>query len=266
MVSLGGLALTTTREHCGIQKYERTGRKARLDNRICIICSALIRKAFGGLEMRKNLPRRVVEGTAGRILELLRRRPMTVDELAIALDVTRTAVRAQLATLQQDHMVEQRGSRRGASKPSRVYGVTSQAELLFSRAYIPILTQLLHVLARRMSPSEFDSIMHEVGRNAMGDRPAPRGPLHDRVVNASSLLNELGGLTEVDEEDGLFVIRSHGCPLAAATAQHPEACNALESLLSEFVGARVTKCCDRYDRVRCCFEIPRDAEVIEVRH
>jgi hypothetical protein len=32
-------------------------------------------------------------------------------------------------------------------------------------------------------------------------------------------------------------------------------CNALESLLSEFVGSRVTKCCDRYDRVRCCFEV-----------
>jgi predicted ArsR family transcriptional regulator len=199
-------------------------------------------------------------------MELLRRGPKTVDELAVALDLTRAAVRAQLATLERDDLVEQRGSRRGASKPSRVYGVTSQAELLFSRAYVPILTQLLHVLARRMSPSEFDSIMHEVGRNAMGDRPAPRGPLRDRVVNASSLLNELGGLTEVDEEDGLLVIRSHGCPLAAATAQHPEACNALESLLSEFVGTRMTKCCDRYDRVRCCFEVLRDSEAAEVRH
>jgi predicted ArsR family transcriptional regulator len=203
----------------------------------------------------------------GRIMELLRRRPMTVDEIAVALSVTRTAVRSHLATLQRDQLVEERGSRRGASKPSRVYGVTTQAELLFSRAYVPILTQLLHVLARRMSPAEFDSIMHEVGRGAMGDRAVPRGPLHDRVVNASSLLNELGGLTEVDEEDGLYVIRSHGCPLAAATADHPEACSALESLLSEFVGTRVTKCCDRYDRVRCCFEVARDSgTATEVQH
>ena len=188
-------------------------------------------------------------------MELLRRGPMTVDELATALDLTRTAVRAQLATLQHDGLVHQHGSRRGTSKPSRMYGLTTQAELLFSQAYIPILTQLLHVLARRMSPSEFDSIMHEVGRGAMAGRAAPRGPLRDRVITASSLLNELGGLSEVEEEDGLYVIRSHGCPLAAATAQYPEVCNALESLLSEFVGARVTKCCDRYDRVRCCFEV-----------
>jgi predicted ArsR family transcriptional regulator len=185
---------------------------------------------------------------------------MTVDELASALNLTRTAVRAQLATLERDELVEQRGSRRGASKPSRTYGVTVQAELLFSRAYIPILTELLHVLATRLSPAEFDSVMREVGRGTMGGRAAPQGPLRDRVSNASLLLNELGGLTEVEEDgNGVYIIRSHGCPLAAATANHPEACNALESLLSEFVGTKVTKCCDRYDRLRCCFEVERDA-------
>lgn len=217
--------------------------------------------------MGRHFPRRLTQGTAGRMLELLRQGPMTVDELAVALDVTRTAVRGQLATLQHDGLVEQRGTRRGTSKPSRTYGVTTQAELLFSQAYIPILTQLLHVLARRLSPEEFDSVMHEVGRGMMADRASARGSLRERVVRASSLLNELGGLSEVEEEDGLYVIRSHGCPLAAATAEHPEACNALESLLGEFVGTKVTKCCDRYDRARCCFEIPRDSGVPrEVQH
>ena len=104
--------------------------------------------------------------------------------------------------------------------------------------------------AQPLPPAEFDAIMHEVGRQAMlGRAAAPRGGLRDRVVTASALLNDLGGLSEVDEENGFYIIRSHGCPLAAATAEHPEVCNALESMLSEFVGAKVTKCCDRYDRV-----------------
>lgn len=209
--------------------------------------------------MTSHLPRRATHGTAGRIMELLRRGPMTVDELAAALQLTRTAVQAQLATLQRDELIEQRGTRRGTSKPARMYGVTMQAELLFSRAYIPILTHLIHVLAQQMSPAQFDAVMHQVGRQAMtGRAPAPQGSLRDRVLTASSLLNDLGGLSEVDEEDGLYIIRSHGCPLAAATAEHPEVCNALESMLSEFVGTKVTKCCDRYDRVRCCFEVGRD--------
>jgi predicted ArsR family transcriptional regulator len=218
--------------------------------------------------MRSHLPRRVTEGTAGRIMELLRRGPMTVDQLAAALQLTRTAVQGQLATLLRDELIEQRGTLRGTSKPARTYGVTLQAELLFSRAYIPILTQLIHALAQRMSAAEFDSVMHEVGRRAMAGRAtAPHGPLRERVTTASSLLNELGGLSEVDEEDGLYIIRSHGCPLAAATAEHPEVCNAIESMLSEFVGSRVTKCCDRYDRIGCCFEIADASDrPMELRH
>jgi predicted ArsR family transcriptional regulator len=209
--------------------------------------------------MRKHLLRHAKEGTGGRILELLRRTPMTVDELAVELGLTRPAVRAQLATLERDDLVEQRGSRRGTSKPSRLYGVTSQAELLFSRAYVPILTRLLHVLAHRLPPAEFESTMREVGRELMQDRRVARGALRDRVSGASALLNELGGLTEVEEENGNYLIRSHGCPLAAATANHPEVCNVLENMLSEFVGSQVTKCCDRYDRVGCCFEIAKDS-------
>jgi predicted ArsR family transcriptional regulator len=217
--------------------------------------------------MRKHLLRHAKEGTGGRILELLRRTPMTVDELAVALGLTRPAVRAQLATLERDDLVEQRGSRRGTSKPSRLYGVTSQAELLFSRAYVPILTGLLHVLAYRLSPAEFESTMREVGRELMHDRRVARGDLGDRVAGASALLNELGGLTEVEEENGSYLIRSHGCPLAAATANHPEVCTVLENMLSEFVGSQVTKCCDRYDRVGCCFEITKDsAGPVEMWH
>jgi predicted ArsR family transcriptional regulator len=208
--------------------------------------------------MATHLPRRIARGTGARILELLRRGPMTVDQLASSLQLTRTAVQGQLATLQNDQLVEQRGTRRGISKPAKTYGVTQQAELLFSRAYIPILTQLVHVLAQRLTTDEFDSIMREVGRTAMGNWAPASGTLGDRVARASSLLNELGGLSEVREEDGLYIIESYGCPLAAATAVYPEACNAMESLLSEFAGTPVTKCCDRNDRARCCFEVTRD--------
>jgi len=199
--------------------------------------------------------------TSRRILDFLRRGPMTVDELARALSVTRTAVRAQLASLLRDGLVEQRDSRRGASKPSHVYGISTQAELLFSRAYVPLLTQLLHVLSLRTSPVDFERIMHEVGRAVLDGRVA-RGALDERVAGASALLNELGGLTDVERTAGRYIIRSFGCPLAAATANHPEVCTALESLLGEYIGAKVSKCCDQYDRVRCCFEV-QDSAVAE---
>src|SRR4029079_15050051 len=113
-----------------------------------------------------------------------------------ALSLPRTGVRAHLASVLRDGLAEVRGSRRGASKPSHVYGATAQAELLFSRAYVPILTQLMHVLAHRLPPTQFDTVMHGVGRRLMDGRAAPRGTRGERVAGASALLNELGGLTE----------------------------------------------------------------------
>ena len=44
----------------------------------------------------------------------------TVDELAQALDLTHTTVRAHLTALERDGLVQQRNQRRGSRKPSAV--------------------------------------------------------------------------------------------------------------------------------------------------
>lgn len=198
---------------------------------------------------------RVSHGTSGEIVELLRKREMTIDELASELGVTRTAVRAQLARHLRDGLVEERGLRRSASKPARLYGLTPDAELLLSRAYVPILTELLHVLARRLSRTEFDAVMHEVGRGLAPPQAAGQKSLADRITSAQALLGSFGALTDVSESEGRYTILGHGCPLAAVTADHPEACRTLEALLSELIGEPVVTACERFERKRCCFEV-----------
>jgi predicted ArsR family transcriptional regulator len=195
------------------------------------------------------------ESAAGRILALLRRRGMTVEEIAATLGLSGNAVRPQLAVLERDGFVERAGVRRGVSRPAQVYALSRDADLLFSRAYIPVLTELLHVLDSRLERDEFDAVMRQVGERLMAGRPRPTGDPRHRAEAASELLNSLGGLARVEQQNGALLIRSDGCPLAAATQRHPEACNAMESLLSEFTGLRVTKCCDREERLRCCFEL-----------
>lgn len=208
--------------------------------------------------MRVPYWNRALDSPAGQIMGLLRRGLMTVDELAQELGLSGNAVRQQLALLERDGMVGQGESRRGVSKPARTYVITAEAELLFSRAYAPVLTQLLHVLDERLGPAEFDQVMRDVGRCLTANRPRPTGDLRQRAEAATALLNELGGQARVVEHNGGFVIRAYGCPLSAATQWHPEACNAVESLLAEFAGIPVKKCCDAEDRLRCCFEVGGD--------
>lgn len=195
------------------------------------------------------------ESAAGRIMVLLRQGAMTVDELAAALGLSGNAIRPQLALLERDGFVERAGVRRGASKPAQVWALSRDAELLFSQAYIPVLTELLHVLDSRLERGEFDAVMRKVGERLMAGRLRPTGDARERAEAAGELLNSLGGLARVEHRDGALMIRSEGCPLAAATRRHPEACNAMESLLSEFTGLPVTQCCEREERLRCCFEL-----------
>ena len=46
------------------------------------------------------------------------------------------------------------------------------------------------------------------------------------------MLNEMGGLAELEERDGV-VSRGYSCPLAAATPDHPEMCRMAEILSAE---------------------------------
>jgi predicted ArsR family transcriptional regulator len=72
---------------------------------------------------------------------------------------------------------------------------------------------------------------------------------------AVEVLNELGGLAELEERDGALVIRGYSCPLAGVTPNHPEVCRMAEALVAEVAGVSVQEQCERGERPRCCFEV-----------
>src|SRR3954469_24546948 len=91
--------------------------------------------------------RRFSESTKGKLVGLLRRSSLTVEEMASALGVTDNAIRAQLTSMERDGLVRQYGLRRGAGKPSYSYALTPEFEPALSRAYIPFLVRVLRQLA-----------------------------------------------------------------------------------------------------------------------
>ncbi len=194
----------------------------------------------------------------GRIVALLRRGGLTADDIASGLGLTANAVRAQLTGMERDGVVRRVGRRPGPTRPSHIFELAPEVEQLLSRAYLPLLSQLLRVFADAISPEQLDSMLRETGRRladelSRGKRPA--GSLRSRVATASELMNDqLGALTHV-EADGFYIIRGKGCPLSALTGKHPAVCLAIESFVTELVGAPAQECCERSDRPRCCFQI-----------
>jgi predicted ArsR family transcriptional regulator len=198
------------------------------------------------------------ESSRGKVVTLLRRGGRTVEKLSQELGLTDNGVRSHLAALERDGIVRQRGSIRhgsGGGKPAYVYELTTEAEGLFPKAYEPVLRQLLDVLAGQLGSEESEALLRSVGRRIAEGQAPPANGARARLEAAVAVLNELGGLAELEEHDGAFVIQGYSCPLPAVSPDHPEVCRMAETLLTELAGVPIYEHCDRGERPRCCFEV-----------
>jgi predicted ArsR family transcriptional regulator len=186
---------------------------------------------------------------------LLRRRSQTVEELAQALGLTNNAVRSHLASLERDGFIRASGRRRGISKPSALYSLTATAEDLFAKAYSPVLGQLLQELNARLPPEEVETVICATGRRLAAQWPHPQGVLQERLESAVAVLNALGGLEDLEQGQGTYVIHGYSCPLGAAVQAHPELCRLTQCLLTELVGVPVEEQCIRNEKPSCHFVI-----------
>ena len=210
--------------------------------------------------MAEMLRKQLVDSTRGRIVALLRGGGLTADDIASKLGLTQSAVRVQTTAMERDGLVTRAGKRPGTTRPSHVFELTPEVEQLLSKAYVPLLTQLVQVFSDALPAGQVNTLLRQAGKGladqlAQGKRLS--GSLPSRVAMASELLNEqLGAMTHV-EKNGGYIIRGVACPLAALTGKHPGVCLAMESLVTEVVGTPVHECCDRTERPRCCFRIAR---------
>jgi predicted ArsR family transcriptional regulator len=196
--------------------------------------------------------KRLLSSTRGRIVDLLRRRTSTVDELAQSLGLTDNAVRAHLTTLERDGLVERKGVRRGPSKPAYAYELTGETEQLFSRAYAPILDALLAELLERDGPEAVDALLRIVGKR-LAQPPASGGNVEARLAQGAQVLNDLGGLAEPEMDGANLCIRGYSCPLASVSSRYPSICLAAASLVSEVVGVPMHEACERGENPHCYF-------------
>ena len=200
---------------------------------------------------------RLLESTRGQILQQLRSREQTVNDLAAMLELTDNAVRSHLLSLERDGLVQQTGIQPGFRKPHALYGLTSQSEQIFPKAYGTLLDLVLSVFERKLAPAELDAGMREVGQHVakLHAGEVKGKSWEQRIEAALAILLELGGSATFEESEGKHFIRGNGCPMAAATARHPAACLIAESLLTEVLGVPVKQTCRNNGAPACRFEI-----------
>jgi predicted ArsR family transcriptional regulator len=190
-----------------------------------------------------------------QILRLLRRAPQSVGDLAEALRVSANAVRANLARLERDGLVQEAGRRPGFRKPESLYDITPEAERLFARAYAPVLETLLAVLESDSGEKELDKRLREVGRQlAAPHLPSMKSlSLEQRAKAALEILEDFGGLAAIERRDRQAFVIGFGCPFSEVVNKHPRLCLVVQSLVGELLGREVREQCQRGVRSKCCF-------------
>jgi predicted ArsR family transcriptional regulator len=195
------------------------------------------------------------------VLQLLRGRELTADELAGQLGMTPNAARFHLAELERGGLVTQRPVRRGPRKPSSAYSLTDRGEALFPKHYDDLLNAVLRDVRAERPPGEVAALFRRLGRRLAAReayRFAGRAPA-GRLGEALRVLGELGGAASAEADParpGVTTIVGRSCPFGAVVAEHPEACALLETFLAEALpGAAVREACHKGDVPHCRFEV-----------
>lgn len=217
--------------------------------------SVILRSMSGDNQSPNVVHRSVFPGTKGRVLALLRGGGLTVAELSNALEMTGNAVRGHLAALERDRMVESRGSIRGVGKPSRVYGLTPEAQALFPKAYGLVMGAILDELRKEQTPAELAAFLRAAGQRLAGDRTVRGRSVNARLHAAAEALSSLGTVARVEKTAAGFAIACHDCPLADVASSHAEACAIANAILSEIVETQLETRCTRGARPACRFEL-----------
>ncbi len=188
---------------------------------------------------------RFFQSTRGKIVSALRRRhAASAVDLAGEFGLSTNAVRQQLLTLERDGYVAERSVRRGPTKPTLEYSLTSSAETLFPQQYDRMLTAVLREVKSSLGEGALDTVLGKLGKRAAGKmrRRIHASDAKGRAEQLAGVLRENGVDSDVVQRaDGTIELREHNCPYSQSIAEHPELCSIIHTVLHDTVSESSTQ-------------------------
>lgn len=194
------------------------------------------------------------------LVRLRRDGPGSPDEIAGALDASRTGVLQQLRALELAHLVEHRTVRHGVGRPRHVYDITPDAQDLFPANYDGLAAGLIAAIEAVGGDDLIEQVfaarrrqMGDRARQQIGQRLAPDAPLEDRVRALAVIQDELGYLASTSVGvDGAIRLNEHNCAIFHVAKGEPAACAAELDLFRQVLGADVERESHIVAGDRCC--------------
>ncbi len=185
---------------------------------------------------------RFFDSTRGKIVGALRSRgAASAFDLAAEFALSPNAIRQQLVILERDGLVTGKSVRRGKTKPTHEYSLTTQADRYFPQAYDRMLGAVLREVRLTQGDAGVAQLFSGIAKRAVGKiSPAIEGKSTlERLEAIADNIRGSGVAVDVEEHGDTIVLREHSCPYANVVSEHPECCTVIHTMLDEVVSPDV---------------------------
>jgi len=196
--------------------------------------------------------------TEQKITNLLNKEPMTINELAQILAISRNSVHQQVSRLEASGTVKKVEKRAAvqAGKPAYQYRTVGGNEDKYSNAYKPLMAALIEVVSTDISESQRVSLFENTGRHlAQSAGLQPTNEFKTDLQKSVDSVNALGAMAEVECAENGASITCYSCPVGTLVHKEPLTCQLVAAFFSEAVGRKVAVRCQRDETVVCGFEV-----------
>lgn len=164
----------------------------------------------------------------------------SVEDLAGNLDISRTAVRQHLSSLERDGLVARGRTQSSGGRPEQLYVLTEDGNERFPRQYSWFSELLLQVL-EQTAPGTLEEKLAELGRGTAASLlPRLAGKSGEqRIAAIAAIMQEIGYDARARSENGEPVIEAHNCVFHKLAAKSPEVCSFDLAMLSACSGQSV---------------------------
>ncbi|MBV6423016.1 MAG: hypothetical protein NAOJABEB_00804 [Steroidobacteraceae bacterium] len=184
-------------------------------------------------ERRKGLLRHLLRHKSGA----------TVEELVLALGITRTAVRQHLAALMHDGLVATGAERASGGRPGRLYALTEKGREIFPRRYSWFARLLVEAMTQEHGAAGLRTRFGRIAAAVVAQLPQ-RAPAtasrREKVAALSELMDQLGyDARKVKDVGGAPTIEADNCVFHELAMRNNAICQFDLALMRSYTGSKV---------------------------
>jgi predicted ArsR family transcriptional regulator len=183
------------------------------------------------------------DAAADRILlQLKRRGPQRLNDLATVLGVTAEAIRQQVQRLTEDGLVDHETETGARGRPARLWRLTPSGHARFPDTHAEVTVQLIEAMRDTLGEAALDRVIahREAAMRRQYEAALDGLSLGERVAKLATLRTAEGYLAEWRATESGWLLLENHCPICAAATACQGFCRSELDIFRTVIGPDAT--------------------------